>query len=84
MWRFEGQSLILWAQNPDQGQLASMRTANGICDAWNEPAEPNSNWSWPDAREYFYIALTGRNMDGAIVLPDAADMTEKNIGMLTL
>jgi hypothetical protein len=41
-WRwFNGQSLVLWAQNPNQ-QLGG-------------------SWSWQDARNYFYSALTSAN-----------------------
>jgi hypothetical protein len=31
------------------------------------------NWAWPDARRYFYVALTGRNLDGTEVAKTTDD-----------
>jgi hypothetical protein len=35
--------------------------------AQNQNQSLGGNWSWPDARRYFYIALTGRDSGGNIV-----------------
>ncbi|MEW6419946.1 MAG: hypothetical protein AB1480_17835 [Nitrospirota bacterium] len=55
-FHYTGQSLLLWAQNPNQS--------------------PGGEWSWQDAREYFYIALTGKDFTGTIVAPDKAKRDE--------
>lgn len=56
---FTGQSSVLWSQNPDQ----------------DPNQEVGGEWSWQDAREYFYIALTGRDFAGSDMplLPDETE-----------
>ncbi len=62
-FHYTGQSSVLWSQNPDQ--------------------DPDQNlgdeWSWPDAREYYYIALTGRDFTGSEVslLPDETEEAKR-------
>jgi hypothetical protein len=55
---YTGQSSILWAQNPNQ----------------DPDKNRGGNWSWYDARGYFYSALTGKDFDGKVVVHTYADM----------
>ena len=48
---YRGQSSVLWGQNINQDPYQNL----------------GGKWSWQDAREYFYIALTGRNFTGVEV-----------------
>ncbi|MEW6417390.1 MAG: hypothetical protein AB1480_04630 [Nitrospirota bacterium] len=51
---YTGQSLVLWAQNPNQ--------------------HIGGEWSWQDARQYYYIALTGKDFNGEV---KASTQTER-------
>lgn len=41
--------------------------------AQNPKQRLGGNWSWQDARRYFYIALTGKNLDGTEVAKTQAE-----------
>ncbi len=64
-----------WAQaGLDDTFLMFHKTGqSSVLWAQNPNQDLGGRWSWPDARRYFYIALTGRNLDGTEVAKTNAD-----------
>ena len=57
---YTGQSSLRWAQNKEN----------------NQQNFREGDWSWQKVREYFYIALTGKDFTGLVVAPDKAKRDE--------
>ncbi|MBI4688570.1 MAG: hypothetical protein HY756_12495 [Nitrospirae bacterium] len=45
-------------------------------DGANQQNFPEKDWSWKKIREYYYIALTGRDFTGTVVAPDKTKREE--------
>ena len=57
---YTGQSQVLWAQNLTQDPYGTL----------------GGNWSWYDARGYYYSALTGKDFAGNVVVHTYAEMQQ--------
>ncbi|MFZ5907353.1 MAG: hypothetical protein ACOYVJ_08095 [Nitrospirota bacterium] len=66
--------LLSWSLAGLNDNFLGQRTGqSSVLWAQNPEQHVGGRWSWPDARRYFYIALTGNNTDGTLVAPSKAE-----------